>query len=89
MDVDKTQVCDYWVHFSGTAAEELMKKAGFSGSCVVRSFSVDHTRHLVALIRAEHNRDDFAMLSELLEIVTLVSPVSRHNESDSVRLVRN
>lgn len=85
---DTFKTCAYWVHFCGTAVPELMKKAGFERSCVVRSVSADAIRNFDAVIRANRNGDEMGMLANLMKVVAAVSPKSGKKESESVRLVR-
>ncbi len=85
---DSFKTCAYWVHFCGTAAFELMKKAGFERSCIVRSASADAIRSFDAVIRAERNGDEMGMIANLTKVVAAVSPKSGKKESESVRLVR-
>lgn len=82
------QSAAYFVHFSGTAAGELMQKAALTELNVIRSVSGDVKRIFDALFLTYKTKDEITAIGNLFRIISLLSPKNNSKVSESNRLVR-
>lgn len=78
-----------WVHFCGTVADELIKKAGITASGKYVPVSPAETERLFRLV-IRHNLagDDISALSYLMRLVSSISPNNERSDSTVRRLIR-
>lgn len=75
------------IHFCGTAAEEMLKKAGFDRSLVVRNTPSDAKCIFELLIRNYRSGDELTACGNLLRLVSLLSPDGTRPFKDTEMLV--
>ncbi len=79
----------FWVHFCGTAAAEIIKKAGITTSGKLLPVSPAETERLFrATIKHHLSSDTLSALGYLLRLVSSVSPTKETAEKEGVRLIR-
>lgn len=79
----------YWVHFCGTAAEELIKKAGITRSGRFVPVSPAETERLFRLvIRHDLAGDGLSAISYLIRLLSSLSPDTEKSDSMVRRLIR-
>ncbi len=78
-----------WVHFCGTAADELIKKAGITASGRYLPVSPSETERLFRLVVRYHLAgDDLSAVSYLMRLVSSISPTTEKTDSTVRRLIR-
>ncbi len=78
-----------WIHFCGTAAEELIKKASITRSGKYVPVSSAETERLFRLVIRHHlSGDELSALSYLVRLVSSVSPDMEKADSTVRRLIR-
>ena len=82
------QSAGYYVHFSGTAAGELMDRLQVSGITVLRDVSSDAVRLFESLLYTRRKGDDIAALGNLLKIVSVLSKNNTYEPNVTEKLVR-
>ena len=75
------------IHFCGTAAEEILQKAGFCESCPIFGTSSEAKRIFELLTRNFRTGDEMLALGNLLRLVSLLSPKSLANPNVGSKLI--
>lgn len=83
------QSIGYYVHFSGTAAKELMDKLNITGITVIRKVSNDISKIFESLFFARKTNQDLAALGNLLKIVSVLSDKEHTVLNETEKLVRS
>ncbi len=79
----------FWVHFCGTAAEEIMKQAGISVSGRLLPVSPAETERIFrAVIKHHLASDTLSAAGYLLRLISSVSPAKEKGEGEGARLIR-
>ncbi|MBO5746546.1 MAG: helix-turn-helix transcriptional regulator [Clostridia bacterium] len=82
------QTVGYFVHFSGTAADEIYLKCGFSGTTILRSVSPEVKHSFDKLFYAHNSRDELAEISYLIRIISLLAKSDDSAEGETIRKIK-
>ncbi len=85
----KCQSAGYYVHFSGTAAKEVMCRIGVDSIAVLRGVSDDITRLYESMFYTFRSGDELAALGYLLRIISALSVGNRSVLSETDKAVRS
>lgn len=85
----KRQSAGYYVHFSGTAAKEVMCRIGVDSIAVLRGVSDDITRLYESMFYTFRSGDELAALGYLLRIISALSVGNRSVLSETDKAVRS
>ena len=78
----------YYVHFSGTAAKELMDSLGVRGVAVFRNVSSDVARLFESLFYSNRTGRRLAAIGNLLRIVSVLSDEAKFLPTETEKMVR-
>lgn len=84
----KRQTVGYYVHFSGTAAKELMDSLGVRGIAVFRNVPGDVSRMFESLFYSRRTGRKIASLGTLLRIVSALSDEAKFLPTETEKIVR-
>ncbi len=76
-----------YVHFCGTASEEITAKAGFDCSCPIFNTSGETRRIFESMIRNVTSGDEIAACGNLLRLISILSSRGRLPQSENVRMI--
>ncbi len=76
-----------FVHFSGTAAEEILVNAGLTHSQPFFKATAEIKRVFESVVRDHVRKNDLSSLGNLLRLISLLSPKSTAFQGESVKLI--
>ena len=89
VSVDENQPYEehLYVHFCGTVADEVLKKAGFEHSAAIFNTTGEVKRIFEALIRYYRRGGEMTAIGNLLRLIALLSPRTKSHQNIGVRLI--
>lgn len=82
-------VCEsFYIHFSGTAATEILRTAHFTESCVIPARTGETKRIFISLITAAQTGSHMTACGQLLRLIPLLSPGFSEHRSEGMQRIR-